>query len=142
MAAKSSAKTPTTAPAVKVDTAPAWILTGNLVDALEGLDALGGMPMPVPAAAKICKIINWARPVQKGYADERNEIVSRFGTSAGDGKFNIAAEKVQQFNNAMRSIQCVETAGLPSEYILTMADLVDVRLTPSQYARIQLFVRE
>jgi hypothetical protein len=140
MAAKASAKT--SAAAARVDPAPAWILTGTLIDALEGLDSLGSMPMPVPTAAKVCKIINWARPVHKGYTDERNEIVSRFGTNAGEGKFNIPAEKVQQYNNAMRSLQTTETASPPSEFILTMSDFSDVRLTPSQYARIQLFVKE
>jgi hypothetical protein len=122
--------------------APAWVPTGVLVEALDGLDALGNMPMPIPAAAKICKILNWARPVHKGFTDERNEILNRYGTSLGEGKYNIPAEKVQLYNSAMRGIQAAETAGLPSEYALTAADLSDVRLTPSQYARIQLFMRE
>ena len=123
-------------------TAPVWIMTGALVDAIEGLDSLGSMPMPVPTAAKVCKIINWARPVHKGYMDDRNEIVNRYGTSAGDGKYTVPAEKVNLFNTAMRGIQGAETAPLPSELILTMTDLADIRLTPSQYAKISLFVKE
>jgi len=138
MAAKSaSATTP-----ISTGAAPVWIMTGALVDAIEGLDSLGTMPMPVPTAAKVCKIINWARPVHKGYMDDRNEIVNRYGTSAGDGKYTVPAEKVNLFNTAMRSIQGAETAPLPTELILTMTDLADIRLTPSQYAKISLFVKE
>ena len=143
MAAKSaSATTPVSAPVAAPVAAPAWIMTGALIDAVEGLDSLGSMPMPVPIAAKICKIINWTRPVHKGFMDDRNEIVNRYGTSAGDGKYTVPAEKVNLFNTAMRSIQSAETAPLPTELILTMTDLADIRLTPSQYAKISLFVKE
>jgi len=128
----------TTTPAAA---AVGWITTGALVDAIDVLDTLGNTPMLTSVAAKVCTIINWARAVHVGYTSERNEIVSRYGTSAGDGKYNIPAEKVLLFNTAMRNLQGEQTAPLPSEYALTMADLVDIKLTPTQYARVQIFIK-
>jgi len=119
-----------------------FIATGVLVEAIEGIDALGTTAMPARTAAKICRIINWGRPLHAGYTAERNEIVNRYGISMGEGKFNIPQEKVQVFNNAMRRMQTELTAPLPSDLALTLDDLSGFSISPAQISRIMLFVLE
>lgn len=121
---------------------PGWIATGTLVESIEAIDSLGSTPMPVTLASKICKIINWGRPLHSGFSAARNDIVNRYGTNVGEGKFNIPADRAGAFNAAMRAIQIEPTAELPSEYILSLNDFSDLKLTPSQYARIRLFIKE
>jgi hypothetical protein len=141
-AASATAATPTAAGVAAASAAlVGWITTGALVDAIEVLDSLGNTPMPALVAAKVCNIIHWARSVHVGYTAERNEIIGRYGTSVGDGKYNIPAEKVNLFNAAIRNLQGEQTAPLPSEYALTLAELVDIKLTPGQYSRMQMFIK-
>lgn len=121
---------------------PGWIATGILVEAIEAIDGLGSTPMPVALASKVCKIINWGRPIHSGFLAARNDIIHRYGTSVGEGKFNIPADRVGLFNAAICAIQFEPTAELPSEYILSLDDFSDLKLTPSQYSRIRLFIKE
>ena len=118
-----------------------WSSTGVIVDAIEVIDGMANSAMPVPLAAKFCKVIDWGRPIFAGYTMERSEIINKFGTAIGDGKFNIPQERVATFNLAINTLRGEPTAMLPAALMFNETDFGAFMLTPMQYLKIKLFIK-
>jgi len=118
-----------------------WTSTGAIADAIEAIESMANSAMPLALAAKFCKLYDWSRPIFAGYTMERSEIINKFGTSVGEGKFNIPQERVAAFNLAMINLRSEPTAMLPAALMFSEADFGTFLLTPTQYLKIKLFIK-
>ena len=116
--------------------------TITLVEAFEGLDPLATMPMPMAAAFKIMKLVKWAQPTRAGSYAERNDILTMYGKSAGEGRFNIEGPNVQEYHVAMTSLNMEPTAAPPADLMLQLKDLEALTVTPNQLMKLQALIKE
>lgn len=102
---------------------------GQLADAYETLAELMVQPLDVSCAVKVLRIQRACRPLMVRVLRVREEAAMRFGTSRGDGTYQLPGDKLEEYKTAIAPVLS-EIIPIPPAGKLTLAELSGAKISP------------